>query len=369
MKTGISLFFSFLLFFLSLFCAEAEIVFFRSDVVGIAIEKIPWYRADEYQYVLRIETTGRPGSEIKDKVLLKNGREVKRWKFFYNDAGMIEKEMYYEGKELKTESSFDKMGRVVGRKAFKNSKLLSLIRYSYVGNLLKERYVTNDKNEELWEEHFFYDRWNRLVKVVKKFPDGRRFVSLYNIGDEGLYDEVQSFGVNEVVFHYDSEGREAERDVWKHGKLLSSKSLVYYGDSSKLKLVRIVYPREKKRVIESYNSRGFLIDRKEYVGETLEREESCEWNGDLLIKKRIREKGKGIELYIYFYDASKKLVKEEHWVKGELETLKEYTGNKSMVESFYRNGKVFLRSYYLNDRKVREEIIENGKVVRERKFE
>ncbi len=369
MKKRVYFFFSFFLLLPLLSFGETGTEFYSSDEIGMAIEKIPWYRTDEYEYVLKVITMNKGNGGVAEKTLLKNGKEIKRWKIFYSGRGIVKRRLYYEGKNLESEEIFDSRGRIISRKEFKSSELLDFTRYTYVGNVLKQREKIGMGGTKLWTDFFSYDKWGRLIRVVRVFPDGRREVSLYNIGDSGLYDELQGFKTRVIVFHYDSKGREIEREEWKGSKLLSNRNTRYYGDSSKRKLVRVTYPEDKKEIIENYSSDGLLIKKEELVSGEIVSEEDYTWRKDLLIRKQIREKGKGIELYLYFYDASKKLTREEHWVKGEMESVKKYTGEGSMVESFYMDGKVFLRRYYLKGRKTREEIIENGKVIRERKFE
>ncbi len=369
MKKGLFLSISLLLFFFSLFYGDADTTFYRSDIVGIAIEEIPWYRADEFRYVLKVVNLSEGKKRVENKTLLEGGNEVKRWEIFYSKWGNIEKKLYYENKKLRSEASFDSLGRIVVKREFGKNKVIMVTRYKYIGNLLKERFVRDGRGKELWEENFFYDRFGRLIRVVREFSDGRRLVSIYNMGNFGIYDELQSFNSRAIVLRYDSHGREVESEEWKGNILLKRKYTHYYPNSSKPKLIEVFYSKEKKRVVEKYNSGGYLIDRKEIIANVFEREEIYEWKESLLVEKKILDKKEGVGLYRYFYDSSKRLIREEYWVKGELESSKEYTDNKSMVESFYRGGKVFLKRYYRDNKKVREEIIENAKVIRERKFE
>jgi hypothetical protein len=63
------------------------------------------------------------------------------------------------------------------------------------------------------------------------------------------------------------------------------------------------------------------------------------------------------------------LEREEHFARGVRVKTVIHTGPGERVEELYADGELFLRVHYRGDVRVREEVILDGVVVRERTFE
>ncbi len=358
----------FLFYLWGVFPLYPETDYYSSNVIGMAIEKIPWYKTDEYQYVLEVKRFDLE----EEKRLIKDGKEIKRWKIVFDKLGNKKRERYYENGVLSGEKVFDKRGNVISRREFTDSKEVRVISCSYLGDVLNERVVTDGGGNELWRDRFFCDEKGRIIRVEREFPDGRRWESLYNISGRGLRDEVEVSDAKKVVFHYGSNGRLEEKEIWKNSGIELKEYIEYYGDSLKERERKVVYPSEEREVIEYYNEDGTIDKRIRSVRGGVVGREYYLWREGVVVEKKIVERNKGIELYRYFYkktsDGKKVLSRKEHFIKGEIEKSVEYSGDNNRVEAFFKGGKVFLKRYYTGDTKTKEEIINNGKVIRERVF-
>jgi hypothetical protein len=77
----------------------------------------------------------------------------------------------------------------------------------------------------------------------------------------------------------------------------------------------------------------------------------------------VRSSSRGLEETLYSYTDSGVLSREEYRLKGRLKQVILYQEEGLRVSEFYREGGLFLRVTYQNDRPIREELIEEGQVV------
>ncbi|MEW5817835.1 MAG: hypothetical protein AB1798_20885, partial [Spirochaetota bacterium] len=89
--------------------------YFRSDEIGLPLEKISQYRLNDFPYVLVLER-GADDREIRR--LLHKGDEYKRWETVYAGGEKI-KELYFERETLTSETVYGRNGSVVEEKQYK----------------------------------------------------------------------------------------------------------------------------------------------------------------------------------------------------------------------------------------------------------
>ena len=73
---------------------------------------------------------------------------------------------------------------------------------------------------------------------------------------------------------------------------------------------------------------------------------------------------KGLEEWAFYYDSEGDLDREEYYQRGILEKRTVYTNDNSYYEELFRYGELLIRVFYEDDVKIKEEFLENGKVIK-----
>jgi len=76
----------------------------------------------------------------------------------------------------------------------------------------------------------------------------------------------------------------------------------------------------------------------------------------------------GLEEWRYTLNQAGKIGQEDYFRRGSLEKITLYGQNDTRTEELYQDGSVFMKVYYQGDRRVKEEVYDEGKVVKERSF-
>ena len=80
----------------------------------------PFYRTDEYEYVLRVDRS----KLVENRILLFKGIKLKRKELHYNKHGRLEKEKSYEKEKLVSIRYYDSSGKVIRSEYYKNGDIL-----------------------------------------------------------------------------------------------------------------------------------------------------------------------------------------------------------------------------------------------------
>ena len=76
----------------------------------------------------------------------------------------------------------------------------------------------------------------------------------------------------------------------------------------------------------------------------------------------------GLEIWDYSYNKEGRLDKESYHRKGALVRISFFPNERKRVDELYRADEIFLRVTWFDNVKIREEVINNGKIIRVRDF-
>jgi antitoxin component YwqK of YwqJK toxin-antitoxin module len=277
------------------------------------------------------------------------------------------KELVYRDERLAEERVYDERGALIEEKTY-DSNSLPLETRSYVrieGRLA--RIEARDADGEVTGTRFYhYDRTGMLLGESSTGSLGDDSVGM--IASESVpQGSWITKGNLTTVLGYDDEGRvdflrtikegktiSLERRTYGTGSLLASVSLknsvtgssteTIYDASGRPSLrtdIPAKGPREKTEF--RYDDAGRLVEETSYRG-----------GHKTAIKKS--------------YDDSGNLVREETRRDGELLLSIDYIEG-GRIEELYENGTPFVRATYSGGRKVKDEFIDDGKVVRSKEYQ
>lgn len=343
----------------------AEITYFRSNEIGITLEKIDWYRIDEFEYVVSLEKKG----DTVIKRLLKDQKEIKRWETQYDKRMRKLKESEYQDDVLASVLIYNKDRALVEEYLYTDGELSEKKLYQYSKRGLS-KVQTYDKEEKLLYEDFYsLARSGRLRSVIRIWANGNIRISRFAYGS-GLLVEQREYIENKLyIARFDSKGRLLSWEQWEDDKLEKSKVIVYNSETGTKEREEETDYTKQESIVRLYDKQGNLLSEDVTGGSRIQSEVTYEYDdkGRLVLK---RVKGPlGIEEWRYFYNDADKLIREEYWRRGFLEKRTFYTDDESYYEEILRENEVFLRVYYKNDKKIKEEFIVDGQVEKIRTFE
>ena len=77
----------------------------------------------------------------------------------------------------------------------------------------------------------------------------------------------------------------------------------------------------------------------------------------------------GLEIWEYDYDNQGRLKKELYQRRGALVRISFFPSEVERIDELYRSDKAFLRVTWHNDMKLREEVLNDGRVIKTRDFQ
>lgn len=178
---------------------------------------------------------------------------------------------------------YDKDGKLIMEKQSRiNGETVSEIKYSYIGKIVQKK--TEDSDIGRYEERYFYDSENNMIKMEKfNFDISDIKPILY---EEYIYNKSNK-KIGQAGYAYNKE----KKIYFEIGK----REFEYSKDGKLFKLKESRKEDEDKRVTEY-----------EYAGE------------NLAVEKQYNKKNKLIGKIVYKYDSKNQLVSEEYYNKKEL---------------------------------------------------
>ncbi len=361
----------FLFLVLALFIIQAaysEIKYFRSNEIGITLEKIDWYRIDEFEYVVTLEKKG----DTVIKRLYRDQEEVKRWEIQYDNKMCKIKESEFQVNELVSVLMYNKNGALAEEYLYSGGELSEKKLYHYSKRGLAKVQTYNKEEKIIYEDFYSLAKSGRLRSVIRIWANGDIRISRFAYGS-GLLVEQREYIENKLyISRFDSKGRLISWEQWQDDQLEKSKLIVYNSDTGNKESEEETDYTKQSSIVRIYDKQGNLLREEATSGSSIQSEVRYEYDdkGRLIIK---RVKGPlGIEEWRYFYNDADKLIREEYWRRGfhEKSTFYGEDGEDgSYYEEILRENEVFLRVYYKNDKKIKEEFIVDGEIEKTRTFE
>jgi len=354
-----------LLYILLTVTLPAEERFFRSNQIGMALQEIAWYRKDEHLYILEVrkEEANEGFNEIRR--LMHSGEEVKRWELLLDVRGGVREERIYEKERLSDFRLMDELGRVILEENYDHDKVKSRLLYYYSSAGLSRVEYFNEEGNLLYEDRYRIGAFGELLEVKRVKPEIPAVLfSLTLVQVQGVtYEERLKDRERSYVSRYNSEGELFCYEVWKEGELEKSLYIIedeHYSEETD-------YLNNRKYLRHYDDSGRLVLEEAEYSGEIVERVELF-WDEKDRMLRKIRRGNIGIEEWNYRYNSSEKLQSEDYWLRGTLVRRVEYLDEERRLEELFREDELFMKIYYTSGIKEKEQVLREGKVIRERLY-
>ncbi|HUX49262.1 MAG TPA: hypothetical protein VMW73_00590 [Spirochaetia bacterium] len=309
----------------------------------------------------------------------------------FGTDGTREATTVYRGTDLFHETRYSKSGDVISETYYADGLPATRTTFEYAGGLpLSATTYTFTRSADgaevatpAWKDSYSYypgssgadgklagpsvtghTAAGALREVTRTYTDGRIRVSRYDYSGTRVTEEWQGGESTGILNRYDSRGRTSARENWSAGKLLSREQFVY--NSHDQLVSSHLENMSSGEVTDRQYEAGKVTEEKLLQKGVLASTSTFQYEQGRLISSTMHE-GRKVDRYTYTYDASGKKETESHYLDGELVEVIHYTTGGSYTER-YRNGKLVLRTYYEGERRTREELIRDGKVVRELAF-
>jgi len=354
--------------------ASAEIRWFRSDEIGLAIEPIAAFRADEFPWVLAVERTARGNGWVETRRLLNGGIEQRRWTLVRSADGREEQRDERRGAmTARRLSGAD--GELLQEERFSAGVASSRTVYEYTsGRLARVRAFAADGSLASTVEYLTAPS-GRLREVRWTGADGGLRAASQAAGGTGIVaggvavsEERTREGDAVLTSRYDEHGRVAARERRDPAGLVSSERLSYAGDARSPASSTIEWPGERKVGETAYDATGGEIAETTTVAGVVT--ERVAWIRDEAGRAlSTRREGTAGATEVRFSWADGTLQREENFARGERVKNVIYETADERVEELFDDGELFLRVRYRGEARIREELVVDGRVVRERTFE
>jgi len=354
--------------------ASAETRWFRSDEIGLAIEPIPAFRADEFTWALAVERLPRAGGWVETRRLVRGGVEQRRWTLARSADGRTE-EREERGGRLEARRLTGVDGELLQEELFPAGAAASRTVYEYAsGRLQRVRVFAADGTLSSTAEYLTTPS-GRLREVSRTAADGSVRTASQAAGGTGstaggtaVAEERTREGGLARTTRYDEAGRAAVHEGWDASGLVSRQRLAYAGDTRTPATSRAEWPGAKKVVEAGYDAAGGRIAETTTVaGAVTERVRWTRDDAGRVVVMR-REGRSGAEEVRTTWAADGTRAREEYFARGARVKNVITTADGERVEELFDGGELFLRVHYRGDARVREEVVADGRVVRERTF-
>jgi len=336
---------------------------YASDPAGMAFEPIAGFEGHEF--ALRV--TEREGSVLSE--LFKDGSPFKEWIRAYGPGGVLSREAYSREGVIKEESLYDAAGRRVLERFFLDNGTIEETEYEYSSGRLASK-ATSRGGDPIATVSYFYAPDGRLALTKESTglsfgTDESRIAggsrggsSTWRIGPDGLeLRRYDSSGRLATIFSYRGAQLASREDrSWKDGRL--ERSVVESSDGA---MTIIEYETEGAAAGEPRTSTrkkdGAVVSA-----------ESREYDDEGRVSLIRTSSGAAETVAEYGYGETGELTTVRTSKAGILVSVVRHESATVRVEEFFDSGVAFARVRYEDGRRVLEEILRDGRVVRSRSF-
>lgn len=340
---------------------SGNVEYFKSNSLGMLIQKIADYRKDEYPYI--VVRTRRDKSETR--VLLNDNVEVNKWETEYGDNMAVKSEKEYKEQVLQ-KVYFYNSRRVLTEEQFYTEGVLSRkVLYFYEGkNTLLYTKAYDGEGNLLYQDDYFLTNSGRLREVKRTWNDGRFEKASFIQGSGKLAQETETNNARTIVSRFDALSRPVIKENWKGEKLLQREEYTYFADTDKVNTLKEKNFSSGRTYIRIYDQEGNLNSETVQKDDTQISRLEFAWdsNGNK-IEERERSAA-GLIVRKYYYDAANALTSEEQYTRGSLEVKTVYLEDDEFYKEYYnQKGEAVIRAYFRADVKYKEEVLDKGKVI------
>lgn len=342
---------------------------FRSNDFGMRLEPLPQWRRFETTWILEIS----PKADGEVRRLLKDGKEVRRWEIFRaQDAHREERE--FSSGTLVARRISSPAGALLEEDQYAKGGLSQKSLYTYASSRLVRVRVIAADGEIISTDEYFYGSRGGLREVRRTSAKEGSHTSWFVEGSSGLAEERQTSGDSVFVARYDTHGRVVEKESRKGKEIVEREDFVYRADSGHaggrdlLASSTERHPGESRVISRTYDASGRLQAEETSVGGKVTEEIQYAWDDKGRVTRKLRRSSLGLEEWRYVLDDKGKTTREDYFSRGSLQKVTLYGDNDTRTEELYQGGALFLKVYYEGDRRAREEVYDDGSLIRQRTF-
>ncbi len=337
---------------------------FRSNAAAMRLQPITQAERDQHRYVIQV---GRNG-EAESERFFDHGELVHEIRQVPGPAGTRREEEYRNG-ELEAVRMLDSEERHISEEFFSDGALTERREYRYRGNLLVEMLSFDAAGELARSDEFQYGPGG-VLRVVRTVDSAGRTRNAYYAALDGRLIEEYHEGLHtDIRVRYDEYNRPIDEVEYVDGVRTVSTFYTYESAAgSGASKIRAIDHGQERETLRTYTAGGDILEEREYRAGTFERGFAYLYDGDLLVERQGLGVARGVrELFEYNEDGALQGVR--YLRNGRLQRERRYLDENEYIDVFYRDGTEVLRSYYRDDRRLREEVLQDGQVVRTREFE
>jgi len=336
------LFFIILIFVSNIFMLSGQ-SYFRSNSIGMVFEEIPFFRIDEFKWVLHIQVDG----PLETRILYFKENIAKKTEYLKKDESLYISE--YTGNELFRKEE-QKNGYIIKEEFFLNNNLLNEYHYEWDDRrLLKTTYLENKKI--VYEDLFVLQDNGKIIQVRRMYSSGSLstsgFSQIYKSSSQEWYATDKEF----ILYKY-KDGRIEQVENWKNG-VLNITTIHNYTENKEIIVETDLltgYSKEKifdldKKILSEISWNGNIVEKITYI-----------YNNELLIQKDLSSSGLR-EKYLFEYNSEGVLITERIYSDGMLKREILYKKGKKEVEKIYKNNSLLLVVHYEDNDIIRREYL------------
>ena len=372
---------------------EVKSVHYRSNAIGIPFERIAPAQAGGHRFVLVDHPAVEQGeTTLADRVLLEDGREVRRWETRRGAGGDLLAEYDYVGGVVVDERVFHADGRLSATYAYEGGELVNRTTYTYEPRTVRVESIDADGSVR-YRATYELAATGQVRDFVRLDPGQDRFDARFVFGGGALVEEIVEAGSTRLVSRYLA-GARYRVEEWRDGALHGVRDLERSSEGFLIAETR-TEPAADRRTITRFDAAGQVIEviteeRGAQVASVRHRRDDA---GRIVTTQR--ETGDGGERWDFQYavDAQTaaaaaggpddRLREVRHRQNGVLVSVAAYreAGDSEAGDSgsgggpplrqvdYYRDGVPERRVFFRGDERLREQVIRDGAVIRERVFD
>ncbi len=364
--------------------AHGQEVYYRSNEIGIPLEEISESASAEHRFVLVHRGSLEDGDGTgEERLLLDGGRRIRRWVTLRDAGGTLIAESDYAHGKLVAERSFDGTGKLTEVNAYDGGVLVSRTAYAYEPRMVRVE-VTGSDGAVLHAATYELAATGQLRDFVRVEPGADRLGVRFVFAGGTLVEEAVVSGATRLVSRYLA-GVRYEVEEWRGDVLHAVRELERSPDGMLVGETR-TEPALDRRTTSRFDEAGRVLEAITAVGgRQVELVRHHRDAAGRIVGTR-RETDAGEERWEYEYvvdpqaasasgdtpDDRLRTVRYEQNDELVSVTVHEWPaddGQPTRQTDYYRRGAPYLRVHFQGDTRVREQVVKDGQVIRERVFD
>ncbi len=340
--------------------AQATVDHYVSDGNGIAYERIPSYRKEEFDFTVAVSRE----ADRETRTLYERGVERRRWETESAD-GRIAATRYFEDGILREECAYrDGRPALMTERGADGAAIVH--RYVYEGFRISSVIVENGSGRAVRTDTPLYAADGSSYGVRRSFADGRIELEAESGTPSRQRDSWQARDGRETSRKRDGNGNLVFEAVIEKGVTIERTTVEY--DGAVIRKRTVEAPVVGTATVSDYDADGRLSVGTSYRDGAVSSRSDYSYDATKRLASVRMTEGATTTLVEYVYASDGSLAAEYHSRDGSPELKISYEPGGVRVEEYYHGGRIFARARFERGKKVSEAIIVNDVIVRERTF-